>query len=208
MAELQAIFDYLSAQPMWWGLLVLAASAMLEYLFPPFPGDTITLAGAVLIPQAGWSPLAVFGAVMLGTTAGAAVDWRVGVWLADHREGDTWLHEWLRRDKVAERVDKLIAQFREHGAIYVTLNRFVPAFRALFFVASGLARLHLGKVLFFGCIGAGLWNGAILGAGYMVGYKLEALAALVDRYSRIFWFVLAAIAIVALIRKLVLWMRD
>ncbi len=208
MAELQEVLAYLTQQPMWWGLLILACSAMLEYVFPPFPGDTLILAGAVLVPRAGWSIGAVCGAITVGTLIGTSIDWRAGVWLADHREGDTWLHQWIQRDAVSERLDTLIAQFQKHGAIYVALNRFVPAFRALFFIAAGLARLSLPKVLIFASLSAALWNGAILAAGYMVGYNLEALTALVDQYSTVVWIGLGLVVAVFVVRKIVAWKHS
>lgn len=194
-ASLQQVFDYLSGQAVWWGLLLLAVSATVEYVLPPFPGDTVTLAGAVLIPQAGWPVWGVFGAVMAGTALGAAVDWRVGWWLIDHQGKDTWLHRWLDRPSVRPRVDTLIEQFERHGTVYIALNRFVPAFRALFFVAAGMARIDLFRTLLWGGLGAALWNAAILAAGYTVGYNLQELALLLDQYSRVFWIVVGLVVL-------------
>ena len=73
------------------GVAMLGGSAMVEYVFPPFPGDTITLFGAVLITAYGWSFAAVFGAVMLGSMAGAMADYYLG-----HR---LRLRRGIRRDR-------------------------------------------------------------------------------------------------------------
>lgn len=193
--DLQTIFDYLSGQAIWWGLLILMLSAAIEYVVPPFPGDTVTLAGAVLIPTAGWPFWAVLAAVTVGSLAGAAIDWAAGRWVAEHQTRDTWIHRLLDRDGVRPKIEKVIEQFERHGAIYLSLNRFVPAFRAVFFVAAGLARIVLWKVLVFAALSATLWNLAILGAGYLVGYNIEALAEWVERYSTAF-YVAAGIALV------------
>jgi membrane-associated protein len=196
LGELNQVFDYLSGQAVWWGLVILGVSAIIEYVFPPFPGDTITLVGAVLIPRAGWPIWGVFGAVMVGTAIGTAVDWRLGIWLADHETGDTWLHDWLARENVSRKVETIKQQFERWGGAYLMANRFVPAFRAVFFVAAGLARLQLKTVLLFGCLSAALWNAALLGVGYAVGYNLRDLAAVVETYSQVFWVVaLVAIAL-------------
>lgn len=185
--DLQVIFDYLSGQALWWGLLILTVSATIEYVFPPFPGDTVTLAGAVLIPTAGWPLWAVLAAVTVGSLAGAALDWAAGRWVANHRDRQTWIHRLLKRDRVRPKVEKVIDQFERHGAVYLSLNRFVPAFRAVFFVAAGLARIVLWKVLLFAALSALLWNGAILALGYFVGYNIEAIALWIDRYSKAFY---------------------
>ena len=203
MDTLHVIFDYLSGQAIWWGLLVLTASAMIEYVVPPFPGDTVTIVGAVLIPTAGWPWWAVFAAVMLGSTIGAGFDWWLGYWIAENEHRDTWLHRFLERESVEPRVAKLKDQFRKRGSAYIAANRFLPAFRALFFVVAGLTRLPLGRVLFYAAISAAVWNAALLGAGYAVGYNLDELASLVEQYTNIVWGLLGAAVIGWFVFKLI-----
>ena len=157
---------------------------------PPFPGDTVTVAGAVLIPLAGWPWLAVFAATIGGSLAGAAFDWWVGRWIEGHERRDTWLHRWLDREKVKRRVEKLKERFRRHGSLYILLNRFLPAFRSLFFVTAGMAGLKLWKVLTFAALSAAAWNGLLLAAGYAVGHNLERLSGWLDTYSRGMWIAL------------------
>lgn len=182
--SLLEILAWIEGVPMWAGLAALALGAGIEYVFPPFPGDTITLAGAVLIPTAGWPWPAVLGAVVGGSLVGAALDWWVGVWLAE-AEGQTWLHRWTRRERVARKIEKVTAKFQRHGSAYIALNRFVPAFRGVFFLAAGMAGLRLRRVLFFAAVSALLWNAALLGVGALVGYNLESLAEIVSSYSRV-----------------------
>jgi membrane protein DedA with SNARE-associated domain len=67
------------------GLAVLAGAAMVEYVFPPFPGDTITLFGAVLITAYGWSFWGVYGAVMAGSVAGSMAVFYLGLNLGARR---------------------------------------------------------------------------------------------------------------------------
>lgn len=196
---LQAI-AFIEAQPIWLGLLVLGLGAGIEYVVPPFPGDTVTLAGAVLIPTAGWPWPGVFAAVIAGSLAGAALDWWVGRWLA-RTDRQTWLHVWLGRDGVREKVETLRERFQKHGATYILFNRFIPAFRGVFFVAAGLAGLPLGRVMLFAAISAALWNGAILSLGALVGYNLERLAGLVEGYSQVMLAIIAALVVAWLVRQ-------
>lgn len=205
VGNLDMMFQYLSGQTVWWGMVVLASAATVEYLVPPFPGDTVILAGAILIPQAGWPVSAVFGAVLAGTAVGITVDWRVGVWLANSADRDTWLHKWLADDRVAPKLEKLDRQFEKWGSIYISLNRFIPAFRALFFLAAGHSGLKLWKVLLFGSLSAAIYNAALLGLGYAVGYKLDRIAAIVDTYSRWFWVALGVLIVAWLAKKTYEW---
>lgn len=196
MEVVENIVTYLSGQAIWWGLLIVMFSAGIEYIFPPFPGDSVTLVAAVLIPTAGWPVAGVFGAVMLGSVGGCALDWWLGNWLGENPDGKTWIHRWLRRPKVSERIEAIKRQFRKRGAWYIAANRFVPAFRGLFFIAAGMAGLRLLPVLFWAALSAALWNGAILAVGSAVGYNLEALVTILEKYRYAF-FSVAAVALVS-----------
>ena len=187
--DINALFDWLSQLPMLIGLLILGASAGIEYIFPPFPGDAITLVGAMLIPLAKWPIGWVFLAVLLGSLMGAAINWRVGRWLVDAQR-HTWLHRWLGQPNVERRITTLTERFAKHGSIYICLNRFLPAFRALFFIAAGMANVPFWRVMGFGAISAALWNGALLGVGWLVGFNLQALERLLKQYSVVVWSVL------------------
>ena len=68
-----------------WGLPLLAVAATAEYLFPPFPGDTVTLFGAFLAVAGKLNWALVWGAVTLGSGVGLTLDWWVGRWLGARR---------------------------------------------------------------------------------------------------------------------------
>lgn len=205
--SLENVFAYLSGQVLWWGLVVLMFSAMIEYIFPPFPGDTITIVGAMLIPNAGWPWEGVFGAVILGSIIGAAFDWWVGDWVRRNEDRNTWIHRFLARDKIQPKVQTLLERFERRGSVYIMLNRFIPAFRAFFFVAAGMAQLRLRDVLFFAAISAAAWNGMLLGLGYLVGYNVDAVAVWVGRYTWAVWALLGGALGIWSLLKLIKYFR-
>lgn len=202
------ILEMIRELPVWLGVGLLGLSACIEYLFPPFPGDAVVLAGASLIALAGWPVWGVFGALMAGTGLGAWGSWRLGVWLRQTRGADGRLHRWMERPDVAARVVRLCERFERHGALYLVLNRFLPAFRSLFFVAAGYAGMGRGPVVGAALLGGALWNGVLLGAGWAVGYNLEALVGLSHAYGRVIWAVLAVIGLVWCARWLVMRWRG
>lgn len=192
---------WLQGMPWSYGCLTLLLAAWIEYVFPPFPGDTITILGAILMARADWPAWGVFLAIMLGSVGGAALNWSLGMWLA-RQDRHTFLHRWLAREGVASRVVRLQDKFARHGSMYILLNRFLPAFRSLFFIVAGMAHLPLGRVLFFAALSAALWNTALLGAGWMVGFHLEHLMALVQKWSMVVGVGLFLVVIVWFLQKL------
>jgi membrane protein DedA with SNARE-associated domain len=176
------------------GLAILCLSACIEYLFPPFPGDTITVFGAFLVARRGWSGPAVFGAVTLGSAVGCMLDYAFGRWLGKTEE--RWTRGRLRRFR--PQIDRLVERFSRHGGLYIAINRFIPSLRGLFFIAAGMARLRWWIVLLYGTLSALLWNALLLLLGVTVGESWDRLVSLFATYGLAFWS-LVALAVVAMV---------
>jgi membrane protein DedA with SNARE-associated domain len=173
------------------GFAVLFTSAMVEYVFPPFPGDTVTLFGAFLAVNRGWNVSLVFTVVTLGSVTGAAIDYSVGLKLSKRP-----LEELSGRAlKARKKVEPILDQFRRHGPIYVAVNRFLPGIRAFFFVAAGMARMPVKKVLFWGAVSAALWNILIIGAGFAIGKNWQRLLDLLRTYTALAWVAVGLVAL-------------
>lgn len=164
------------------GWLALAGAACIEYVFPPFPGDFVTILAAVLVTAASWSAFGVLSALMVGSMIGAALTFELGLRWAARRKPAA--------DDPPHALDKLVAGFRRRGAVYLVINRFVPGIRSLFFVAAGLAGMRRAPVLLFAGISALLWNVGLFAVGAAVGSNLDALEQWVRTYT------VASIAIV------------
>lgn len=187
---------------------LLAAAAFLEYVFPPFPGDTVTLAGAILVTGYGFSATRVMVAVVLGSLAGAALDFLIGTAVARAisraraREDDprpAWLR--LRIVQSALRgTDRVSRAFARHGEAYIAVNRFLPGIRAFLFVAAGMAGLRFGRVMLWAAVSAVAWNLLLLGVGMALGSRLDAIETVFRDYGIAVWTLLALVAVGAWIR--------
>lgn len=183
-----------------WGYWILGLAALIEYVFPPFPGDSITLLGGLYVArdQRPW-PLVLF-AVTLGSVLGAALDYWVGGRLARRleREPD---HK-SRLGAQLPRLQRLQAQMKRRGVLLLAVNRFLPGVRALIFVAAGAARMPPTVVLGWGAVSALLFNGGVLAVGMLVGGNAERLAELLASYQRVVWTLLAVAGAAVLVRAL------
>lgn len=173
-----------------WALLF--GGAFLEYVFPPFPGDTVVVAGAALTGALGWHPAPAFVAVTVGAVAGSAVATAAGRWAAPR----------LDRLGPAQRaaVDRLVSGFETHGAAYLALNRFVPGVRGLFFVAAGVVGLRWSAVLLWSTVSAVAWNTLLFAVGWGLGSQVDRLDALVRSYAVVVGGVVALAVVIALWR--------
>lgn len=181
------------------GILVLFVCALIEYVFPPFPGDTVTLLGGIYAVRGEQPVAAVFGAVMAGSIAGAAIDWFAGRWLAAKlASGSLRSWKWISPEQIAAWEER----FRRRGNYWLLANRFFPGIRGPIFLAAGISGIPLTKVVLLGGVSALLWNALLFAAGYGVGGQAERLQALVSTYSTVAWGLLAAVVLGLVARAL------
>ena len=168
--------------------LVLFFGSFVEYVFPPFPGDTLVLLGAWYAVNGALSWPLTFLAVTAGALAGAYVDWRAGVALG--RRLDRSAHR--KGGLTEERLKRFEAGYRRWGAWLLVANRFLPGVRAFFFLAAGACGIPVGRVLLFGGISAALWNALLLAAGGLLVRNLDELVRMAAGYTNAAWIVMAA----------------
>lgn len=174
--------------------LVLFASALLEYVFPPFPGDTVTLFSAFLSVTAGYNPWLTYAVLQLGAMGGMTATYYFGRWMAsvptERRP------RFLREGRGRHALDRALEIFARRGQMWLIGNRFLPAFRAVAFVAAGMSNMPLRIVLLWGGLSAAIWNTALFVLGYVAGESWERLQGTAQQ--------LGAILLIAVIGAIVL----
>jgi membrane-associated protein len=175
---------------------ILFLGSLVEYVFPPFPGDTLVVLGAWYAVNGVISWPLAFVATTGGAVLGAWIDYRAGVALGAALERGA-----ARRGPLTlEHVRQVEAGYARYGEWFLLANRFLPGVRAFLFVGAGAARLPLRKVLLWGGISAAAWNVLLLLAGSLVARNLEDLVRLLERYTTIAWIAMACVAAVLLVR--------
>lgn len=163
------------------GLLLLGLAAAVEYVVPPFPGDTITLLGGVYAVRGAHPWPLVFLVVVAGSVLGALINYQVGRWLVgrfERRPGEAFF------GITHARLESVQSQMRHKGPWLLLANRFIPGVRGLIFVAAGAAHVPRGNALVLGAFSAMAHTGLVLALGAAVGGNLEKLESLMGQYQR------------------------
>lgn len=158
--------------------VVLALGGASEYVVPILPGDTVTLFGAFLATTTGRHPLLVYAAINIGSIGGSLLAYAFGRWLAGRPGSPVF-----KSPRTRKAIRVIQARFARHGAMYLAINRFLPALRAFFFVAAGMIRMPVWQVLLYGGLSALAWNALILAVAWTVGDNWDALQRLFSRYT-------------------------
>lgn len=193
----EALMAWLEANEGPWAYAAIGLACLIEYVFPPFPGDTIALFGVFLAVRAGYSGWLVYLALDVGSTLGGLAAYGFGRLFADPATRPRF----LKTERAEKALGTLSAQYAKHGGLYLLSNRFLPALRAFFFVAAGIARVPVLQVLVYGGLSAAAWNALLFGLGWWAGESFDALRGWVERYS------IAAIAIALVVFLGWLWRR-
>jgi membrane protein DedA with SNARE-associated domain len=158
-------------------LSLIFVSALIEYLFPPYPGDTLVLGGFLLAGSGNLPLVGTAAAAVGGSIAGALLAYWVG-----SRFGDSYFL--IRKSaRARDRVARLRIIFRRYGPRLLMVNRFLPGLRGVFLYLAGMNRMGLRPVLLYSTISNLAWLVLIGFIGLRVGKNLEHARALVRGYS-------------------------
>ena len=154
------------------GLIVFAETGLV--VTPFLPGDSLLFAtGAVcatvasVAQQNGADPtvrIEVMAAVLfVAAVLGDGVNYHIGRAIGPVAFSGRF--RWLRR----EHLEHTHAFFEKHGGRAVVLARFVPIVRTFAPFVAGIGAMTYIKFLIYNVLGAALWVGLLLGAGYTLG---------------------------------------
>jgi len=159
--------------------LFLFASAILENIFPPIPGDTITVFGAFLVGIGRLDFFIVYAVTTLGSSIGFIILFYAGAFL----EMEFFLNT---RIKIFSAGKILAAErwFGRYGYYVVLLNRFLPGVRSVISIVAGISGLNGMKVFLLSMISAMGWNFLWIYSGYTIGNNWEMVQGKVSAIIR------------------------
>lgn len=174
---------------------------LLESVFPPIPSELI-------IPFAGFAAargdLNLAGVIVAATSGALAgmVPWYVAGrlfglkrlrYLADR------FGRWITLN--GDQLDLATGWFRRYGPAVVFFGRLLPIVRTLISVPAGLARMPALAFFSASALGALIWNGLLVSAGYLLNEHYDLVEVVLDPLTVI---VLAAVVLLY-IWRLVTW---
>jgi membrane protein DedA with SNARE-associated domain len=169
----QTLLEFLQRYGYW----VLFGNVLIEQIGLPLPAVPVLLAMGAL---SGLGHFSVWIALLLAVSAALLSDlvwYRLGIERGGRILGLVC--------KVSLEPDSCVSStkntFSRWGAYAFLFAKFVPGLSAVAAPMAGLTRMPLSKFLTADLIGACLWSGAYLGAGYVLHNQLEKAAELASR---------------------------
>lgn len=175
-----------------WGV---GAFTLAETVVPPIPSEVILPLAGYLAKQGSLNLMLVFVTSTLGAYLGALFLYWLGAKLGLERS-----IRGLSRLPLVDREDfeRAAGWFRRHGRSSIFFGRLLPGIRSLISLPAGASRMPMGTFSLFTLAGSGLWNGALIGLGYLLGTQYQ----LIEQYSKFLNYAVYAalgVAVIALV---------
>jgi membrane-associated protein len=148
-----------------YGLLFLIIFMETGFVVTPFlPGDSLLFVAGTVAAAGGMDLAGLILTLVVAALCGDNVNYWIGRLLGPRlfrREGSRWLKR--------ENLDRTHAFMERHGPKAIIIARFVPLVRTFVPFVCGIGRLTYLRFLGFSLLGAVLWVGLLVPAGFFFG---------------------------------------
>lgn len=176
--------------------LVFFVVAYIENIIPPIPGDLLVAFGGYLAAE---SVVGLFPILAL-TTFASVIGFMTMYWLGSH--WGTKIEEkkdkfWLAKFISLEYINKVQLWMQHWGMGVILANRFLAGTRSVISLTAGISHTRISYTVISSTISSVLWNGILLGFGWVVHENWYVIGDYLTVYGRI---ILAAIILFLLVK--------
>ena len=175
-----AIATWVTATVYSGGYVGIAVLTFLENVFPPVPSELILPVAGFLVRDGQLVYVWVVVAATIGSLLGALVFYWIGSSLGEERIRAIVCRygRWIALDE--RDLDQPKGWFERHGQMAVLVGRLVPSLRSLISIPAGVAGMPLGSFVLNTTVGSAIWNGFLVGAGWLLGDQWERVTPFLD----------------------------
>ena len=192
---MESFFQHIQQVDPAWAYLLLFASAFVENVFPPIPGDTVTVLGAYLVGAGVLNFWWVSLATVVGSIAGFMAIYGFAYWL-EWKIIERHQPKWVSKSNI----DRVETWFRKYGYWIILLNRFLSGARSVISLVAGLSKMKTLPVFVLALISCSVWNGTLIYLGSSIGKNWKEVVEFVKTYNRIVLIALVLLLVVYLAR--------
>jgi membrane protein DedA with SNARE-associated domain len=179
---------------------ILLVSSFIENVFPPFPGDTVTLAGAFVAGEGNVG----YAGVLVSATSGGILGMMVLYYLG-RVKGRKFIEKRNSRilgKTTLERVERL---FGRYGDFIIVISRFLAGMRSAIAIAAGLGNVGPFKMTVLSLVSFLLWNGIIVGLMIVSKSNWQMIKGVVEQYT--FIILMLAVCLLIVYIAFLIWRR-
>lgn len=172
--------------------------AYFENIIPPIPGDVLVAFGGYLAAESvvGLAPILIL------TTVASVIGFMTMYWLGSHWGVQIEKHKerfWLMKFIPLKYMNKVRDWMGKWGLGVVMANRFLAGTRSVISLTAGISHTAIPGTIISSTISSLLWNGILLGFGWVVHENWQIIGNYLSIYGRIILAILFGIIIIKLL---------
>ena len=179
MTMLEQIIVTLSNLPNETIYFFLFATAFIEYVFPPIPGDTIMVFGAYLVGVGRLDLLTLYALTTLGSMGGFFALFFTG----KHYGREFFLNKNYRFFS-REMILQTEKWFQRYGVGIIAANRFFAGARSVISLIAGISNTKGFIATLAALFSNMIWNAILISGGYFLGENWQVVVTIVKRYNQ------------------------
>ncbi|MCP4706741.1 MAG: DedA family protein [candidate division Zixibacteria bacterium] len=190
------LIDKLFIYGPFWIYVFLFLASFIENIFPPIPGDFITVTGGALAASGRLNIYLVFLMVYFG----GILSMMLIYYLGRSRGRDFFMR---KNYKIFSRDDipRLEDWFTKRGVLLLIFNRFIVGVRAVIALVAGISRYNPVKKFVFVSISFWIFNGLLLFSSYLFVINFDSVFYYLRLYEKIVWPIIIVILIIFVVIK-------
>lgn len=196
----EEILQYLATKQAVTIYIILAISAYIENVFPPWPSDTMLLVGAFLAGRGELSYLSLYLCVIIGGLAGTMTLYYIG-----NKKGRSFFEKYDKYYFKIENMQKIEKWFDKWGNLLLIVSRFLAGIRSVVAITAGIGNVPVSRMTVFSLISFCLWYAVLIGGMYLLKSNWMKLVEVIKSYNII---LIVASAIVVTVWLFIIYKRS
>ena len=163
--EMNVVLKYMAD----YGMMFLGIIIFLEYLnLPGFPAG-------IILPVAGiWAASSGVGFIVplvVSVVAAVVASW--ALYIVGRYGGNILINKYVNKfPKQKESIEKQLDYLRTKGSIGVFISKLIPVVRTIISIPAGVLKLNFFSYTVSSALGILIWNGVLMGTGYLFGEQI------------------------------------
>jgi len=192
--------EFLNSVPMEYYSIFIFASAFMENVFPPYPGDSVIVFSGYLLASEKIGLVSLITAVMAGNLISAIIMYYFGVELI------SFVRKKIKMKFIQEILDlKHLTRthdwFNKYGIMAVIFSRFSAGIRFFISIVAGMVKMNLILFISAFSIATAIWNMLLLYGGYTLGQNWEQLLGYIRLYSGLIAVIFVLVGLLYLLKS-------
>lgn len=172
--------------------ILLFFNSALQVLFPPYPGDSLTVFAGYLSTLGKFNTPLLLLFILSGTYLSSVFLYLISLKFGQKIIGIKFVKKYFNINKI----HKLENWFNKYGALAIIINKFIPGIGSLTLIAAGLFRLRPVPAFISIGIVTAIHNTFLFMGGRLTGDNINLIKYIVYQYK---FYILLAFALISII---------